>query len=392
MRWASTLSLDSDLASGAEDALGRLRAELGGATPDLLIAFVSAPHAAAYDDVPALLGSAAGVVVGCSGGGVIGGGHEIEERAAVALVGASLPGVRVAAFHAETDRLPPVERRDDWRALLRTEGAEPSHVLLLAEPTTSDVEPLLAGLDRHLDGGRVVGGLASGAAEPGRNALFRGTAVHRSGAVGVTLTGDLTVDTIVAQGCRPIGEPMFVTSCQGHVLRALDGRPATRVLRDLYGRLDARDQELFRHSLFVGVVMRESRETYRQGDFLIRNIAGLDAATDAIAVGTSLHEGSVVQFHLRDAATSAEDLDTLLARARTNAGDTPPSGALLFSCLGRGVGLYGRPDHDSEVFRRHFGAVPLGGFFCNGEIGPVQDRTFIHGYTSSLALFAPRPR
>jgi small ligand-binding sensory domain FIST len=68
-----------------------------------------------------------------------------------------------------------------------------------------------------------------------------------------------------------------------------------------------------------------------------------------------------------------------------------PAGGFLFSCLGRGVRLYGVPDHDTDAFRRHFGEVPLAGFFCNGEIGPVQETTFVHGYTSAFALFSPRP-
>ena len=94
----------------------------------------------------------------------------------------------------------------------------------------------------------------------------------------------------------------------------------------------------------------------------------------------------MVQFHLRDARTSAADLDELLGRYARAA----RHGALLFSCLGRGEHLYGEPDHDTDAFRRHVGDVPLGGFFCNGEIGPVHGTTFLHGYTSAFGLFRPR--
>ena len=92
--------------------------------------------------------------------------------------------------------------------------------------------------------------------------------------------------------------------------------------------------------------------------------------------------------HLRDADASAEDLEqmlsTLAAESRAEV-----QGSLLFSCLGRGKHLYGRPDHDTDAFRRHLGEVPLGGFFCNGEIGPVGGTTFLHGYTSAIGLFRP---
>lgn len=393
MRWASTLSLERDLRPAVGDALGRLASALGDAPPDLLLVFVSAQHEDAYERLPELTRAAgARVVVGCSAGGVIGGGREIEQQAAVAVVGAVLPGVRLAPFHLETEHLPPLDAREAWAALVDAPADEDPHVLFLADPFTAEVEPLLAGLDRHFPAGRKVGGLASGGTEIGRHVLLEGATVHRGGVVGVTMSGDLTVETIVAQGCRPIGDPMFVTAAQGRLLRGLDGEPAARVLRRLFEGLDSRDQELFRHSLFVGLAMRESCETYHQGDFLIRNIVGLDSANGALMLGASLHEGTIIQFHLRDAATSAADLETLLARQAGAPGVPEPAGALLFSCMGRGVQLYGRPDHDSETFHRHFGRLPLGGFFCNGEIGPVHGTTFVHGYTSSFALFASRRR
>ena len=161
------------------------------------------------------------------------------------------------------------------------------------------------------------------------------------------------------------------------------------MLQELHGGLPRRDQELFRHSLFVGVVMREKSDVYRQGDFLIRNIVGLDAERGALAVGALLGEGTIVQFHLRDAKTSAEDLEEILAHLAPDK-RAEARGSLLFSCLGRGKHLYGRADHDTDAFRRHLGEVPLGGFFCNGEIGPVHGSTFLHGYTSSFGLFRPR--
>jgi small ligand-binding sensory domain FIST len=141
-----------------------------------------------------------------------------------------------------------------------------------------------------------------------------------------------------------------------------------------------------RHSLFMGLGMRDGEREYRRGDFLVRNLIGVDPATGAIAVGAPLHTGQVVQFHLRDAETSATDLVEMLGQHD----QVPPAGALLFSCVGRGRLLYGQANHDSGAFRTAMGAIPLGGFFCNGEIGPVHRRTFLHGYTSSFALFRRR--
>jgi small ligand-binding sensory domain FIST len=151
------------------------------------------------------------------------------------------------------------------------------------------------------------------------------------------------------------------------------------------------DRALAVRSLFVGVVMDEFSEEPKAGDFLIRNIIGIDPKGGAVAVGEHLQEGMRVRFHLRDAETSAEDLHTVLSGYE----DTLPnrdavSGALLFSCVGRGEHLYRKPNFDTGIFRQHLGEVPVGGFFCNGEIGPVGGTTFLHGYTSSFGLFRPR--
>ncbi len=375
MRWSSAVSTAARLPAAVDEAARTVRAALGGAEPDLLVAFVSPHHQSTYTELPALVRSALGHgrLIGCSAGGVIGGGRELEGQPALSLTAALLPGVVSTPFHLD-EPVPPVIPA----------GSTPSFILL-PDPFTFDVDSLLHRLDEAWPGSISIGGLASGGRAPGGNALFLDGTAHRRGMVGVALRGNLVVDTIVAQGCRPIGDPMFVTRSERNVIHALDGKRAGVVLQELYNAASADDQQLFRHSLHLGIVMREDRQEYHRGDFLIRNVMGLDAKSGALVVGALVRDGMVVQFHLRDARTSATDLDELLARYRG-----APAGALLFSCLGRGEHLYGEPDHDTGAFRRHAGDVPIGGFFCNGEIGPVQGATFLHGYTSAFGLFRPR--
>jgi len=362
-----------------EEAAEVVCAELDGARADLLFAFASGEytghfgrlHACARQTFPGA------TLVGCSAGGVIGGALEIERRPALALAAASLPGVRITPFHVAGDD--PAER-------LAAVARGHSNLILLPDPFSCPVEEMLRGMDAAFPGAVVVGGLASGAGYPGGNALFLADGIYEEGTVGLALDGNIEVETVVAQGCRPIGTPMFATRADGNLVHELDGSPAVEVLESLYAELPARDQSLFRSSLFLGLVMDERREVYRQGDFLVRNLVGIEARSGALAVGAQVAPNTVVQFQLRDAATSASDLEALLT-ARDGDG---AAGALLFSCMGRGELLYGRPHHDAELFRRHVGPVPLAGFFCNGEIGPVGGRTHLHGYTSAFALFRPR--
>ncbi|HUI26219.1 MAG TPA: FIST N-terminal domain-containing protein [Candidatus Kryptonia bacterium] len=390
MKWASTVSVEPQLEVAVREAGAAIRAQLGHATPDLVVTFVSEQHRAYFERVPQLIAAElrGGLLLGCSAGGVIGGGREIEQQPGFSLTAAILPGVELLPFHLEANAVPPnPDHPEAWEQLLGVAAARSPSFLLLPDPFTFDSEGFLRGLDQAYPASQKLGGLASGGQQPGANALYLGAHTHRSGVVGVALAGAIEVVTVVAQGCRPIGQPMFITKCQRNFLWELDGRPAVEVLQELYEQLDAADQALVRHSLFLGIVMREDRQEYRHGDFLIRNLLGMDQTRSALAIGAWLQENSVVQFHLRDAVTSAQDLEQMLTRYRDDHPGVRPQGALLFSCLGRGVHLYGRADHDSEAFRLHLGDIPLGGFFCNGEIGPVHGTTFLHGYTSSFGLF-----
>jgi small ligand-binding sensory domain FIST len=391
MRWVSAVSTASSLEAAVREVTATVQRDLGGTPPDLAVTFVSEQHQGEYERLPALLRAALTprIAIGCSAGGVIGGGREVERQAGVSLTAALLPAVDIQPFHLEGEAL--IARTApaaEWERVIGIAGRRHPAFLLLPDPFTFDAETLVAGLDAGYPESPKIGGLASGGREPGANALYLGDTVYRSGAVGVALTGNVEVDTIVAQGCRPIGDPMFVTRADQNVLYGLDGRSALAVLQDLLASADPRDRQLFANSLFLGVVMKE-QEAYRQGDFLIRNLLGIDGKSGAVAVGAALHTGMVVQFHLRDAETSAQDLEAVLARYHEGP-SRRPAGSLLFSCLGRGEHLYGERDHDTGAFRRHLGPVPLGGFFCNGEIGPVHGSTFLHGYTSSFGLFRSR--
>jgi small ligand-binding sensory domain FIST len=390
MQWASAVSTQPRLEAAIEEAAQEVQRRLQGTAPSLILAFVSPHHAANLaalpDGVRSHLGS--GLLIGCSAGGVIGAGREIEHAAALSITAAVLPGVELAPFHLPGGD--PAAGELDLESVIGVDPARQPHFVLLPDPFTFDTEVFLPELDRLYPTGGKVGGLASGGQQPGSNALLLESALHRAGLVGVALTGNIELETIVAQGCRPIGQPMFATKCARNIILELDGQPAGRVLEALVESLSTSDQRLVQSSLFLGIVMSPHRQEYRQGDFLIRNIIGMDATRGALAVGALLDDNAVVQFHLRDAHTSADDLEQLLRRPAAEPLRRRPAGALLFSCLGRGEHLYGHPNHDSAAFERHFGTTALGGFFCNGEIGPVHGTTFLHGYTSAFGLFRSR--
>lgn len=393
MQWATSISYETSIEDALRECSEDVRGRLGPGPVTLALGFVTPHFAAYYSRVPDLVSRylEPETFVGCSGGGVIGGGEEVEREPAVTLIAARLPEVVVGPIRVGED-LPDLDGPPGvWQGLVGVRPEDEPQFVLLADPFSIRAEALLAGLDYAFPSSPKIGGLASGGTSPGLNALFLDDEVFTDGMVGVALGGDVAIDTVVAQGCRPIGETMQVTRCNGNLLYELDDEPAFQILQELFADLDERDQRLASTALFAGVLMDEFSEKPQVGDFLIRNLIGIDPQRGAVAIGENLQEGMRLRFHVRDAETSAEDLRNMLTvYNKATPENAAVSGALLFSCLGRGAGLYKEPNFDTGVLREYLGDLPVGGFFCNGEIGPVGGSTFLHGYTSSFGLFRPK--
>lgn len=393
MKWSSASLVSTDLEDGLSRALETVAAGLEGAKADIVFAFVCPEHAAAapslVDRARAVLGPAP--VVGCTAGGVIGGDREVERPGGIALLAGSLPGVTVTTFHVEDKALPDADAGPAaWHALVKVAGADRPGFVVMADPFTVRAEALIAGVDFAWPHAVKVGGLASGASKPGRQVLFAGDRAVRSGAVGVALSGAVDLVPAVAQGCRAFGPVLKVTACEGNLVKALDGEPAVATVRRVLEEAPERDRSLARSSaLFVGF---ETDPFAGEGDerpWLVRNVLGVDREGGGVYVGETLRAGWRVRLHVRDRTTSAEDLDRTLDAALSGL-PAPPAAALLFSCQDRGMNLYGVPDHDVRALRRRAGPIPVGGFFCAGEIGPVGDATYLHGYTSSFGFLVPK--
>ncbi len=399
MKWASVLSgpelkepKEGDGTDFIESCAAGLKEKLGTDSPDLLIAFVSPHFQSVYERVPELIHKhlKPKALIGCSALGLIGGGKEVEQERAISFTGALMPGVQVKSFHIEDDELPDLDDPPHfWEDLVGVASHDEPDFLLLPDPFSFRIDVFVDGLDYAFSKAVKIGGLASGGTRIGSHALFRDKSVHRTGLVGVAVSGNIVVDSIVAQGCRPIAKPLRVTKCHKNILFELDGKPAVHVLKEVIEDLSPRDQDLARTAIFMGVAMDEFKDHPGQGDFLIRNIVGIEPTSGALVIGEMLRKERTVQFHLRDAATSDDDLRFMLKRYSDEhaKGSQKASGAILFSCTGRGQHLYGSVNHDSDCFQEYLGEVPLGGFFCNGEIGPVGGSTFLHGFTSSFGIF-----
>ena len=379
MPFAAALSEHPVPATAVAEVAGEVMERLGPA-PDLAVVFVTPPHAGALEDIAAAIADILRPVtlLGCAAVSVVGTAREVEQEAAVSLWAGRFGPVEPVRLTAGRDVDGPTF--EGWPEQM---PFEPSALLLLADPFTFPVEALYATVAARCPGLPVVGGNASAAVGPGGNRLALDRQVHVSGAVGALLGPGVDLDTVVSQGCRPIGRPYIVTRAEQNYVFELAGAPALERLVQMTNEgMPEEDIDLIDQGLHLGQVIDESKLDFERGDFLVRNVLGADQANGAIAVNDLVPVGATVQFHVRDAASADEDLRQLLAGRRAD-------GALIFTCNGRGRHLFGTPDHDASVLDERVG-VPAAGFFAAGEFGPVGGRNFVHGFTASIALFRER--
>jgi small ligand-binding sensory domain FIST len=322
-------------------------------------------------------------LLGCGAGGVLGAGRELEDETAVAVWAASFDGASEATpFHASVIG---DESESAVQGLPGLDGA--TGALMLSDPYSFPTDAALAHFGAQAPMVPVLGGLASARTDASAGALFLGDQVHDEGAVGVTLRG---VDLLpcVSQGAAPVGRELTITAATDNVIHELAGRPAVETVERIIGELTVRERALVAGGLLIGIVIDSGKPEYEQGDFLVRGVLGADPDSGSLVVGANVREGQIVRLHARDAQSADEDLRRAL-RLRVEAlAGKPPAGAVVFSCNGRGRSMFGTPDHDALAVARELGGAPAAGFFAAGEIGPVGGRSFLHGFTATVAVFA----
>jgi small ligand-binding sensory domain FIST len=319
-------------------------------------------------------------LVGCSGAGFIHTSREQEDATGFSLIFLHLPEtqIRTVAFGQDEEA---------WEAAARAARAAHEEKyegwIVLGDPTSLPVENWLRHWNATHPGIPCLGGLASSSGGEEGFFVFEDRHLVES-AVAIGFSGGVRLETVVSQGCRPIGEPFTITGVEQNVIHSLGALPAYERLTQTVNALSSAEKLRASGNLFAGLAMSEYVDEHKTGNFLVRNLLGADPGSGALALGAIPRVGQTLQFQLRDRRSANEDLQRMLSQKSLSG--VRPFAALLFSCNGRGQGLFGVPNHDAAALSEHFGPLPCAGFFCNGEIGPVGGENFVHGYTASIAL------
>jgi len=331
------------------------------------------------------------LLAGCSSTGLIVGDEEIEEGAGLTLSLHSLPGVELEALHFTQGQVEEANGPAYWHAETGVEPEKTNGWLAFIDPFHLDAESWLRSWNEAYAPLPILGGLASGNFNDQTTQVYLNGEVFEEGGVAISVGGDVKLASVISQGCTPIGETWTLTSVDRNLIHKIANRRAYDVLVETVNGLSLQEQQKTRGNLFIGLVVNEYLADFHRGDFLIRNLLGAEPRSGVIAVGAFPRTGQTIQFQRRDAKGAAEGMAELLARAKEQLGGTTIYGGCLCCCNGRGQNMFGFPSHDAKLVQKQLGPIGLNGFFCNGEIGPVGDRSFLHGYTAALALFVKRP-
>lgn len=262
-------------------------------------------------------------------------------------------------------------------------------LMVVACPVSFSVELLASALEYEKNSPRdavvpILGGYCSSQDWQSPSIMFCGDRVLTRGAAVLTLPKNWKWQTIISQGCRPIGDPLVITQMDDQAIVSLGGKPAMKQLRELYEKLPTQEQEMVSNSLMVGRAISEYSETFSHGEFLIRAVQGVDPSNQGLIVTDRFQVGQTIRFHVRDADAATADLQHLLGVFRDS--ETQPAGALLFTCNGRGSRMFDVESHDATTIDSYLPNLPLTGIFAAGEFGPIANQNLVHGFTAILHL------
>ncbi len=377
---------------GLADWARRLRARLPAKEVSLGLVFMSPkffPHAAQVLEI-LRVHARIPLLAGCSGGGLVANAEELESAGGLVLALYSLPGAKLKAVRFSQEQVEAAGGENFWPAETGVTKDEVNGWLAFIDPFHLNAELWLRSWNQNYFQIPVYGGLASGNFPEPLTQVYLDGEVFEGGGVAVAVGGDVALAGVISQGCTPIGEAWTLTRVEQNLIRHIGNRPAYAVLSETVQQLSAEEQRKVQGNLHIGLVVNEYLENFQRGDFLVRNLLGGDPNSGVLQVGALPRTGQTIQFQRRDAAAASEDLNELLARAKKNLAGVEIYGGCLFCCNGRGKNLFGRTSHDAKLVQAHFGPTGLAGFFCNGEIGPVGEKNFLHGFTASIALFVKK--
>jgi small ligand-binding sensory domain FIST len=372
----------------AEQAAAAAMSQAGISRADAVVVFFTAEHAPNSQILLSTLSRVTGSdrIVGSSAAGVLTSAGEIEGEHGVAVLVFSSAEIQTHPFLFQ-----PLRERDQeiGGKIAQTLAAGPGRASLLTLfPDTYNGQPQQL-LNSLADKTHFVPVVGAGSSEAGMaQATYQvcGDNCASNSVAGLQLRGSFQALVDITQGCQPITDPMIITKAEKNLIFEIDNRPALEVFSKLLKGPLAEDLRRALMFIFVGLPADPAQRTVEPGEYLVRNIVGLDPVKGIVGIAAEVKEGQSMIFTLRDGQRAREDLNQMLQRQVQKLEGRRPTFGFYFNCCARGSSLYGMPGIDTAYIGQTLGDFPLIGMFGGYELAPLGSKNHLFAYTGVLAL------
>lgn len=376
---------DSSPLDGFAEWASGLAAGLEGKKADLALIYWTPDLNAMADDISEdiQLGLKIPVVAGCSVHGLVHGECEFEEISGVQVSLFRLPKTSVKSSQIDPKLGAPGATIPDN---LPFSKERTNSFLCFINPESLNCDGFLSCWNKAYPGVPMFGGLAARKHNESATQIYLNGRMTSEGGIVIGLEGDVALKGFTAQGCQPIGSPSLVTKKTQNIIEEIGNRPAFKVLAETLNNLPSNEQNSIKGNLFMGLAFNEYKDSFKEGDFLIRNLLEADPVSGCLGVAAEIRTGQTVQFQKRDAEVAGREINAMAEQLSKQVRADTILGGLMFNCVGRGAGLFMQDNHDTGIIHQWFESLPLGGFFSGGEIGPAENANFLHSYSSAFCL------
>lgn len=328
------------------------------------------------------------VVVGSSAAGILSGEGEVEGSHGIAVLALASDQLQTNAFLFEPLRGHDAEAGGRIAKLTGPSLGGNLLTVLMPDSYNGQAQEMLQAMEREIGYSPVIGAGSSESGVAGATFQLCNDKVATNAVTGLHLSGSFESFIDITQGCQPITEPLVITRADGNIIYEIDNHPAFEVFTSVLKGPLLEDLRRALMYVFVGVPADRRRNNVGGGEYLVRNIIGLDSEKKIIGVADKVTEGQAMIFTLRDGQRARDDLGQMLKRQALRLDGKKPAFGVYFNCCARGASLYGIPGIDSAYIRQVLGDFPLIGMFGGYELAPLGGANHLFAYTGVLALIA----
>jgi hypothetical protein len=203
----------------------------------------------------------------------------------------------------------------------------------------------------------------------------------------VLISGNAKVEIGVSHGCEPIGLEKTITKSKENIVYEVNNKTAWKFLQEYLGEDVTELNSESGSSVSIGQKLSDEMST-EYDKYIIRS-PYIKNPDESITFGTEIPEGTIVSLVRRDEDKISEGAKKVAQRLKTKLGNKKPLAVFHFDCSGRGKMFFGDKvkkkgiDVIQDVFCKD---IPWLGFYCFGEIAPINNINFFHNLTVVLCV------